>query len=235
VSGLRSLVPALWQPVLADALAAPSFDELDAFLTADAKAGDCFPPRSEIFAALECTPPASVKAVIFGQDPYPTRGNANGLAFSVNDGVKVPASLRNIFAGLSLEFGFEKPKTGNLVPWAERGVLLLNTVLTVREGAPNSHKRKGWEPFTQAVISAVNAQPGPVVFFCFGAQARDMVAKFVDAGRHAVIIAPHPSPLNGNDFVKAVEKDRPFTKANQVLEAAGRGPIDWSLGASAAR
>lgn len=229
MKGLAALVPPSWRGALAEAIAAPSFQELDAFLTAEAQAGDIFPPRNEIFAALECTAPEHVKAVIFGQDPYPTRGNANGLAFSVNDGVKVAASLRNILAGLSIEFGFEKPKTGNLMPWAKRGVLLLNTVLTVREGAANSHKRKGWEPFTQAVISAVNAQPGPVVFFCFGAQARDMVAKFVDATRHPVIVTPHPSPLNGNDFVKAVERDRPFTKANQLLEAAGRGAIDWSL------
>jgi uracil-DNA glycosylase len=226
---LAGLVPKAWRPALAAALAAPGFGELERFLEREAEAGEVFPPRAQIFAALEATPPAGVKAVIFGQDPYPTKGNANGLAFSVADGVKVPASLRNLYAGLSLDLGVPKAATGNLEPWARRGVLLLNTVLTVRAGAANSHRRKGWEPFTQAVIAAANAQPGPVVFFCFGVPARDLAQKLVDAKKHLLLVTPHPSPLNGSDFVKAVEKDRPFSRANEVLVAAGRGPIDWSL------
>jgi uracil-DNA glycosylase len=226
---LTDLVPDSWRPSLAEELKGPSFAALEGFLEDEQRVAKIFPPRAQIFSALALTAPAQVKAVIFGQDPYPTEGNANGLAFSVSDGVKVPASLRNIFAGLSLEFGLPKPTTGNLEPWAKQGVLLLNTVLTVREGSANSHRRKGWESITTAVIRTVAAQPGPVVFFCFGVQAREMVAKLVDATRHAIIVTPHPSPLNGNDFIKAVEAERPFTKANAVLTAAGRGAIDWSV------
>jgi uracil-DNA glycosylase len=226
---LTELVPESWRASLADELQGPGFAALEAFLDDEAKVAKVFPPRAQIFSALALTTPQQVKAVIFGQDPYPTEGNANGLAFSVSDGVKVPASLRNIFAGLSLEFGLPKPATGNLEPWAKQGVLLLNTVLTVREGAANSHRRKGWEPITTAVIRAVAAQPGPVVFFCFGVQAREMVAKLVDATKHTIIVTPHPSPLNGSDFIKAVEAERPFSKANEVLEAAGRGAIDWKV------
>ncbi len=229
MSDLAALVPAAWQGALAGAMAQPSFTALETFLASEAQAAKIFPPSAQIFAALELTAPPEVKAVILGQDPYPTAGNANGLAFSVAEGVKVPASLRNLFAGLALEFGLPKSKTGNLEPWARRGVLLLNTVLTVREGVPNAHRRKGWEPFTTAVIEAVNAQPGPVIFFCFGAQARDLVARSVDGAKHTILVTPHPSPLNGNDFVKHLEAERPFTRANGVLEAAGRGAIDWSL------
>jgi uracil-DNA glycosylase len=223
------LDPAL-RAVLDPALRAPAFAQLSAFVEEEWRSQQVFPPREQVFAALAATAPDAVRAVIFGQDPYPTPGNANGLAFSVSPGVKVPASLRNLFAGLGLDVGLPKPTTGDLTPWAQRGVLLLNTVLTVRAGAANSHQRKGWEPFTQAVIAAVNAQPGPVVFFCFGKQAAALAGDLVDASRHTVLVTPHPSPLNGNAFVTHVQAQRPFTRANAVLTAAGRGSIDWSLG-----
>lgn len=226
---LSSLVPADWRAALSAVLQAPTFLALQAFLDEEAGRATILPPREQIFAALHQTKLADVKVVIIGQDPYPTAGNANGLCFSVSPGVKVPGSLRNIFAGLAKDLGLPKPKGGDLTPWARRGVLLLNTVLTVAEGQPNSHRKKGWEPFTEAVLEKVNEQPGPVVFLCFGAQAKEMAARLVDAAKHPVLAEPHPSPLNGNKFVEAVARDRIFSRTNELLSAAGRGPVDWSL------
>ncbi|MBE2249522.1 MAG: uracil-DNA glycosylase [Myxococcus sp.] len=226
---LAELVPPSWREVLRGATSAPSFSALEAFLAVEWQTQSVFPPRAQVFTALERTAPSAIKAVILGQDPYPKAGDANGLAFSVSPGVKTPASLRNLFKGLVLDVGIPPPTTADLSPWADRGVLLLNTVLTVREGEANSHKKKGWEPFTEAVLRHVAALPGPIVFFCFGKPAEAMVTKLVDAAKHPVLVTPHPSPLNGNAFVDAVAKDKPFSKANALLVAAGRGPIDWSL------
>lgn len=226
---LAELIPPPWRAVLAPAVTADSFASLEAFVDAEFASATVFPPREQIFAALAHTPPDAVKAVILGQDPYPKPGHANGLAFSVSPGVKPPGSLRNLFQGLAADVGLPKPTTGDLSKWAERGVLLLNTVLTVREGEANSHKKKGWEPFTEAIVRAVAALPGPIVFFCFGKPAETMVTKLVDATRHVVLITPHPSPLNKDAFLVAVTKDKPFTKANELLVAKGRGAIDWTL------
>jgi len=226
---LKSLVPSAWRGALGPTLDSPSFTALDQFITDQSKTHKVFPPRAQIFAALKETPPDKVKVVIIGQDPYPTAGNANGLSFSVNKGQKIPGSLKNIFAGLNADTGTPIPKDGDLTPWAKRGVLLLNTVLTVNEGQPNSHHNQGWEPFTEAVLKKVNDEPGPVVFLCFGAQAQKMAQQFIDPKKHTLIAAPHPSPLNGSAFVNAAKTDHIFTKTNQVLEAGGRGAIDWSL------
>lgn len=226
---LRDLVPEPWREPLMDALAAPSFAALEAFLGLEWTTSSVFPPKAQLFAALEHSPPSSVKAVILGQDPYPKAGDANGLAFSVSPGRTIPGSLRNLFLGLSVDLGLPKPASGDLSPWARRGVLLLNTVLTVREGEANSHKKKGWEPFTTAILRHVASLPGPIVFFCFGKPAEAMVTRHVDPARHHVLVTPHPSPLNKTAFVDAVTKERPFTRANELLIAAGRGPIDWSL------
>lgn len=226
---LRDLVPAPWREPLTAALGEPSFASLETFLETEWATSTVFPPRAQLFAALEHTPPGSVKAVILGQDPYPKAGDANGLAFSVSPGRTIPGSLRNLFHGLSIDLGLPKPATGDLSPWARRGVLLLNTVLTVREGEANSHKKKGWEPLTTAILEHVAALPGPIIFFCFGKPAEAMVTSHVDVTRHPVLVTPHPSPLNKSAFVDAVTRDRPFTRANELLIAAGRGPIDWSL------
>ncbi len=226
---LADLVPGAWRHALSTAIASESFSALDTFVTSQWQTASVFPPREQVFEALTRTAPANVKAVILGQDPYPKAGDANGLAFSVSPGVKPPASLRNLFKGLVTDVGITAPTTGDLSPWADRGVLLLNTVLTVREGEANSHKKKGWEPFTEAVLRHVAALPGPIVFFCFGKPAEAMVAKLVDGTKHHILVTPHPSPLNGNAFVDAVTKDQPFSKANALLTAAGRGPLDWSL------
>lgn len=227
---LSMLVPPGWRAALSQAVASPSFLQLEARLADEESAGKAmFPPRAQIFAALERTPLSEVRAVIIGQDPYPTAGNANGLAFSVNKGMKVPASLKNIYAGLREDLGIAPPADGDLTPWAKQGVLLLNTVLTVREGAPNSHRGEGWEPLTRAVLEAVAAEKGPVVFLCFGVQAKEMAAEIVDEARHSILAAPHPSPMNGRKFVEAVAREKLFSKANQILAGGGRGTIDWQL------
>lgn len=226
---LAELVPSAWREALEPVLHSPSFAELERFLMAEASEARVFPPREFVFAALARTPPERVKVVMLGQDPYPTHGNANGLAFSVTPGVKVPASLRNLFEGLQVDLGVAKPTSGDLGPWADRGVLLLNTVLTVREGASGSHRKKGWEALTDAVVGVVNRRPGSVVFVCLGAHAKAMVERLVDGTRHAVLSAPHPSPLNGKAFVRAVERERLFSRVNAVLSAAGVGPVDWAL------
>lgn len=228
---LRELVPESWRALLADALSAPSFAALETFLAAEFASAKVFPPREQIFAALAHTPPQNVKVVLLGQDPYPKEGDANGLAFSVSPGRKLPGSLRNVFLGLKAELGLDVPKTGDLTPWADRGVLLLNTVLTVREHEANSHKKKGWEPFTEAVLRHVNEQPGPIVFLCFGKPAAAMVEKLVDKTKHHVVTTPHPSPLNKNAFVDAVTAEKTFTRVNELLRAGGRGEIDWQLAA----
>ena len=227
---LKSQVPADWRGALAPEFDKPSFKDLEKFLTSERASGKkIFPPQSQVFAALKQTPLKNVKVVVIGQDPYPTAGNANGLSFSVNKGMKVPGSLKNIFAGRKADVGTPVPKDGDLTPWAKQGVLLLNTVLTVEEGKPNSHHGKGWEPFTEAILKKVNDQPGPVVFLCFGAQAQQMAQKLVDPKKHTIISAPHPSPLNGNAFLDAVKRDHIFSKTNSILTAGGRGAIDWSL------
>lgn len=229
-AALAAQVPDAWRAVLADAVAAPSFGALATFLAAEDAAAAVFPPREERFAALAHTPPSAVKVVLLGQDPYPTRGNANGLAFSVRRGVKVPASLKNLFLGLKADLGLAPPEHGDLTAWADRGVLLLNTVLTVREGEANSHKKQGWEPFTEAVLRAVASGP-PVVFFCLGKPALALVEKLGERSRHTVVAAPHPSPLNGKAFEDTARAEKVFTKVNAALTAAGRGPVDFALGA----
>jgi uracil-DNA glycosylase len=228
-SPLKSLVPSDWAKDLAPEIDSPSFKSLDQFVTGEEAKGNVFPPRAQIFAALKDTPPQKVKVVIIGQDPYPTKGNANGLAFSVSPGMKVPGSLQNIYKGLNADMGTPIPKTGDLTSWAKNGVLLLNTVLTVREGEPNSHKGKGWEDFTTAVLKQVNKEPGPVVFLCFGAQATKMAQSLVDTKKNTIISAPHPSPLNGNKFVESAKEQHLFSKTNDILKAAGRTPVDWAI------
>jgi uracil-DNA glycosylase len=227
---LKSLVPSAWKKTLAPEMAKASFKQLETFLADEAKAGkNVFPPKAQIFAALERTPPGNVKVVVLGQDPYPTQGVANGLSFSVAAGVKIPASLKNIFEGVRIDTHAPPPKSGDLTPWADQGVLLLNTVLTVREGEANSHHGKGWESFTEAVLKKVNEQPGPVVFLCLGKQAAQMAARIVDPKKNFIVAQPHPSPLAGTAFVDAVKRDHPFQKINALLTKGGRAPIDWSL------
>lgn len=220
---LAELVPAAWRTALNEATVTSTFEALDGFLTSEWKDAVVFPPRAQVFSALELTPPDAVKVVLLGQDPYPTAGNANGLAFSVTKDVKVPASLKNVFLGLEADLGLPIPKHGDLTAWAQRGVLLLNAVLTVREKTPQSHQKKGWEPFTTAVLAHVAKSPNKVVFLCFGKPALKLVEAL--GTHHPIVAAPHPSPLNGRAFVDTVTKEKLFTKVNSLLDA----PLDWSL------
>lgn len=186
-----------------------------------------FPARAQWFAALAHTPPERVRVVILGQDPYPTRGNAMGLAFSVPRGVAVPASLRNIYKAMALDLGITPAAHGDLGVWAERGVLLLNTTLTVEEGQPNVHADIGWSTVTDALIAAIGASDQvPKVFLLWGAHAQKK-APLIDAARHLVLIAPHPSPLSAHRGFFACKH---FSQANAFLESRGCMPIDWTVG-----
>ena len=214
-----------WNPLLRSEFDESYWVDLQSFVAEERTKHPVYPPHDEVFAALHLTPYAEVRVVILGQDPYHGPGQAHGLAFSVRPPVTPPPSLANIFTELEDDLGIERPAHGSLTSWAERGVLLLNTALTVRGGAANSHSKKGWERFTDRVIEAVNAKPERVVFLLWGANARSK-AKMIDLSRHVVIESPHPSPLSAH---RGFFGSRPFSRANQALVAAGREPIDWSL------
>ena len=224
VGGLAGDLPSAWRASLKSEIDKPYFKALDAFVSKERAAGTVFPPRALTFAALAHTPPEKVRVVVIGQDPYPTAGNANGLAFSVNPGMPIPGSLRNMFAVAQKDVGIKPPTSGDLTQWADQGVLLLNTVLTVREGEPNSHHGQGWETFTEAIVKKINDSKEPVVFLLLGAQAQKM-AGMIDQTKHTVVVAPHPSPLNAKNFMKS----RPFSAVNEALAAKGRGTIDWQI------
>lgn len=226
---LEALIPEDWRVALKAEVSSPAFAALRTFVETEYASATVFPPREQLFAALANTPLAEVRVVVIGQDPYPTKGNANGLAFSVSPGMKVPASLKNIFKALAADVGVPLPTGGDLTPWAKQGVLLLNTVLTVREGEANSHRGKGWEALTEAMLERVDASEKRVVFLCLGAQAQKMANALVDTSKHTVLSAPHPSPLNGKAFENAVAAEKHFTRVNEVLKAAGRGEVDWRL------
>jgi uracil-DNA glycosylase len=200
--------------------------DLKRFLLAEREAGQrVFPKGAEWFRALDLTPLDKVRVVILGQDPYHGEGQAHGLCFSVKPGVRPPPSLVNIYKEMHSDLGIEPARHGFLEHWANQGVLLLNSVLTVRMGAAASHQGKGWEQFTDAVIRLVNARPDPVVFMLWGSYAQKKAA-FVDGSRHLVLKAPHPSPLSAhNGFFGC----RHFSKANEFLESRGLPPIDWAL------
>lgn len=215
-----------WKTPLLSEFAAPYMADLRAFLTAQKAAGKTiFPPAANWFAALDLTPLAEVKVVILGQDPYHGAGQAHGLCFSVQAGVRPPPSLNNIYKELEADLGLPRASHGNLESWAKQGVLLLNSVLTVEMAQPASHAGRGWERFTDAIIALVNAQPKPVVFMLWGAYAQRKAAS-VDSDRHLVLKAAHPSPLSAhNGFLGS----RPFSQANAFLTANNRTPINWAL------
>lgn len=207
----------------------PDMQALKSFLAAERAAGHAiFPPPSQWFAALDLTPLDRVKVVILGQDPYHGPGQAHGLAFSVQPGVRPPPSLVNIYKELESDLGLRPPAHGHLDHWARQGVLLLNSALTVRQGAAASHRGKGWEGFTDAVIALVNLQPQPTVFILWGSDAQRKGA-MIDQNRHLVIRSPHPSPLSAH---RGFFGSKPFSRANQFLKDHGRTPIDWALPSS---
>ena len=184
-----------------------------------------FPPAQEMFHAFEATPLENVKVVILGQDPYHGDGQANGLCFSVNPGIALPPSLENIFKELQDDLGCYIPNNGNLEKWARQGVLLLNTVLTVRAHQANSHRGIGWENFTDAAIRAVNEKDAPVVFILWGSAAQQK-RRMLNNPKHLILQSPHPSPLSA---YRGFFGSRPFSKTNRFLEANGLTPIDWQI------
>ena len=214
-----------WNPLLSGEFAKPYWRELTDFVAAERSRTTVYPPPDEVFACLHMTSYASVKVLILGQDPYHGPKQAHGLCFSVRPPVKPPPSLDNIFVELEADIGAPVPNHGSLEHWARQGVLLLNATLTVRARSAASHQKKGWETFTDEVISVVNAKPERVVFILWGSSARKKAA-FVDRTRHVVLEAPHPSPLSAH---RGFFGSRPFRRANAALEAAGREPIDWCI------
>ncbi len=219
-------MPVSWQAAVGDAFNTPGMCSLAAFLAAERAAGKCvFPADVLTFAALSRTPLDQVRAVIVGQDPYHRPGQAMGLSFSVPPGVAVPPSLRNIHKELADDVGVPTPGHGCLTAWADRGVLLLNSSLSVEEGRASSHARAGWKRFTDGVIAAVNARDAPTAFLLWGGHAGKKAA-MLDGSRHLVHLSEHPSPLAA---YRGFFGSRPFSKANAFLRSHGVAEIDWSL------
>jgi uracil-DNA glycosylase len=214
-----------WKAVLHDEFEKPYFPQLKQYLLEEQEHHTIFPAGPNIFNAFNTTPFEKVKVVILGQDPYHGPNQAHGLAFSVQDGVPFPPSLRNIFQELQSDTGCAAPQNGNLTHWAEQGVFLLNTVLTVRAGEAHSHKEKGWEQFTDAVIRTISEQKEHVVFILWGRPAQ-MKASMIDDQKHLILKAPHPSPLSA---YRGFFGSRPFSTSNSYLQSMGMAPIDWSL------
>lgn len=219
-------LPLEWMRALGDQAETALSPQLAAFLERESRAQKTIlPPANERYTAFHLTPPEQVKVVILGQDPYHGRGQSHGLAFSVPHGVKIPPSLRNIFKELCGDIGAPPPLTGNLAHWAQQGVLLLNTVLSVEEGCAGSHAGKGWEEFTDAIISAIAARPSPCVFVLWGkyAQAKtDLIRK--GPGPQLILASVHPSPLSAH---RGFFGTRPFSRINSFLTDHGIAPIDW--------
>ncbi|MBK8259328.1 MAG: uracil-DNA glycosylase [Polyangiaceae bacterium] len=222
---MSELLPDSWRRVLGAEIEKPYFQELQRFVAEERRAHPVFPPEAEVFSAFALTPFDRVRVLLLGQDPYHDDGQAHGLCFSVRPGVKPPPSLVNMYKELATDVGFRKPNHGYLASWAEQGVLMLNAVLTVRAHSPNSHKGKGWETFTDAVIRRVSETKDNVVFVLWGGYAQKK-EKLIDASRHVVMKGVHPSPLSAkNGFFGS----RPFSAVNRALQAAGKPPIDWQL------
>jgi uracil-DNA glycosylase len=217
-------IPGDWKAILADEVHKPYFHALREFVDRERRTHTVYPPEADVFNALKYTPCEKVKVVLLGQDPYHDEGQAQGLCFSVRPGVKMPPSLVNIFKELHHDLGCKIPDNGCLIPWAEQGVLLLNAVLTVRAREPNSHKDKGWETFTDAVIRAVDAKSEQVVFLLWGAYAGKK-EKMIDTDRHVALKSAHPSPLSAKKFFGS----KPFSQTNRALEEEGSEPIDWQI------
>lgn len=218
-----------WKYGLSEFLLSPKMDELKDFLVQEIKAEKVvYPPNALIFNALNTTPLANVKVVILGQDPYHGPNQAHGLSFSVQKGVPLPPSLRNIYHELQSDLGITVPKHGDLTRWAEQGVLLLNSVLTVEAGQPTSHQKRGWEDFTDHVVDVLNEQREHVVFILWGAYAQRKGQR-IDQNKHLVLKAAHPSPLAANrgGFFGC----KVFSKSNNYLKQHGIEPIDWQLDA----
>ncbi len=211
-----------WQEQLAAEFEQPYFKKLVTFLEQEITTQTIYPPQHLIFNAFEQCHSEEVKVVIIGQDPYHGVGQANGLCFSVNDGITIPPSLKNIFKEIQADLGIAIPPSGNLERWAKQGVLLLNTILTVRANQPASHRHRGWEPFTDAVIQLISAKPESIVFLLWGKDAQQK-GKLIDNSKHYILQSAHPSPLSCRKFFG----NQHFSKANRYLQQQGKTPINW--------
>ncbi len=214
-----------WDDILKEEMEQPYFGELMSWLDEEYKKHTVYPPRDLLFQALRLTPYHEVKAVMLGQDPYHGAGQAEGLSFSVQPGVKVPPSLRNIYIELKEDIGVPTPSHGSLVSWGKHGVLLLNTALTVREGKPASHRGKGWERFTDTIIRLLNERKQPMVFLLWGNHAAEKEV-LINTEHHLVIRSAHPSPFAAR---KGFFGSRPFSRTNAFLQEHGQQPVDWTI------
>jgi uracil-DNA glycosylase len=213
-----------WKEVLQEEFSKPYFEQLVLFVKREYSENICYPKGQQIFSAFNHCPLPEVKVVIIGQDPYHGEGQANGLCFSVHDGIPHPPSLVNIFRELNTDLGVPYPLSGNLERWASQGVLLLNATLTVRANSAGSHQKQGWETFTDAVIRAVSAHCNQVVFMLWGGYAKEK-AKLIDPAKHCILTAGHPSPLSANRGYWFGNKH--FSQANAYLKANGKNEIIW--------
>lgn len=214
-----------WQDVLGEEFEKPYYLQLREFLKQEYFTKTVYPPMEDMWSAFRYTPYAKVKVVILGQDPYHGPGQAHGMSFSVKPGVPHPPSLQNMFKELHDDLGFDIPRDGTLIKWAKQGVLLLNTVLTVRAHQAHSHKDHGWEQFTDTVIQKLSQRNEPIVFVLWGRPAQQK-ERLIDTTRHAIIKAPHPSPLSA---YRGFFGSRPYSKINNQLIAWGKEPIDFNL------
>jgi len=220
-------LPDDWEKVLRCEFEKPYYKELRKFLKTEYSTRTVYPPAEDIYNAFRLTPLNNVKVVILGQDPYINRGEAHGLAFSVNTGVKIPPSLQNIYKAIHNDIGCDmSAEDGCLIPWAAQGVFLLNTVLTVRASASNSHQNHRWEEFTDSVVSILNDHKSPKVFLLWGAKAKKK-GEFIDSGYHLVINGIHPSPLTGNSSTFINYKH--FSRTNEFFVKNNIEPIDWRI------
>lgn len=222
---MKEILKNNWKYVLNEEFEKDYYKNLRSFLVTEYKTKIIYPNMYDIFNALHYTDYDDVKVVILGQDPYHGPNQAHGLSFSVKPGVKAPPSLMNIYKELHTDLGCYIPNNGYLKKWADQGVLLLNTVLTVRQGEANSHKNKGWEHFTDAVINAINKREKPVVFILWGNNAISK-KKLITNPIHKIIQSVHPSPLSAN---RGFFGSKPFSQANDFLQSIGQEPIDWQI------
>ena len=215
-----------WQQLLSEEKPKPYFKKITQFLKDERTRGKIiYPNEKDLFSAIESTPFEKVKVVIIGQDPYHNLGQAHGLAFSVQKGIRPPPSLKNIYKELQADCGITPPEHGHLKKWADQGVLLLNTVLTVEKNKPHGHAKIGWQQFTDKIIETLNQHPKPIVYLLWGAHAQKMQS-LIDTKKHHILTAPHPSPLSAHRGFLGCKH---FSTTNSLLKKAGREPIDWQI------
>lgn len=222
------LVPSInnnWEKILKNVMVTETWEKLERFLIQEYQNKTIFPAQENLWAAFEWTNYCDVKVVILGQDPYHGEGQAHGLSFSVQPGVKIPPSLRNIYKELQDDLAIPTPTHGFLKEWAEEGVFLLNTVMTVRQGEAGSHRGQGWEYLTDSIILALNKKASPIVFILWGAEARKK-RSLIDEKKHFVLTSAHPSPLSA---YRGFFGSKPFSTANQLLVKSGQKAVNWNL------